>query len=217
MTGIWKKHKQTLKLAVISIIFNYIFGGLSNISHWHGVMTCLAFRGFDFGQTVKRSAFDSHQYKHHCQRGQIFARSPGMFRLKNTMTLFGLYYFFFPQMRSKHSLIRCTSNQIEIFTFCRTSSEWPEKAVWPPGREPLSRLCQILRRGNTNRLVRSSPDEDVFCSFCLWTWYKDNQRYPIIMIYTLQYGFPCCIMYNDVKWFKILLLRSQHYPWPCCL
>ena len=95
MTGIWKKHKQTLKLAVISIIFNYIFGGLSNISHWYGVMTCLAFRGFDFGQTVKCSAFDSHQYKHHCQRGQIFAHSPGMFRLKNTMTLFGLYYFFF--------------------------------------------------------------------------------------------------------------------------
>ena len=95
MTGIWKKHKHTLKLAVISIIFNYIFGGLSNISHWHGVMTCLAFRGFDFGQTVKRIAFDSHQYKHHCQRGQIFAHSPGMFRLKNTMTLFGLYYFFF--------------------------------------------------------------------------------------------------------------------------
>lgn len=119
MTGIWKKHKHTLKLAVISIIFNYIFGGLSNISHWHGVMTCLAFRGFDFGQTVKRIAFDSHQYKHHCQRGQIFAHSPGMFRLKNTMTLFGWYYFLFPQMRSKHSLIRCTSNQIEIFTFCR--------------------------------------------------------------------------------------------------
>ena len=77
----------------------------------------------------------------------------------------------------------------------------PQKAVWPPGREPLSRLCQILRCGNTNRLVRSSSDEDVFCSFCLWTWYKDNQRYPIIMIYTLQYGFPCL---QNVQWCEMI-------------